>query len=176
MLKGKNLYNKHKNKRKQFKKHEFKMKDGMKKKLFGFQFLADWFLMPSLHLALSTQKSNLDLVVCQMHNLTIFSYLTQWVRWNKLWILSFFWNCVGFFLNCNLRLFYNSFEKKRVFSLTDFIYNKRIYKFSIKLDYVWLIQKFYSIWFLFSLKIFCGYFFVLALSISKSHLHFALFH
>ena len=58
------------------------MKDGMKKKSFGFQFLADWFLMPSLHLALSTQKSNLDLAVCQFkkHNLAIFSYLTQWVR------------------------------------------------------------------------------------------------
>ena len=44
--------------------------------------------------------------------------------------------------------------KKKVFSLTDFIHDKKFYKYSIKLDYVWLIQKFYSIWSFFSLKIF----------------------
>ena len=45
-------------------------------KRFGFQILADWFLMPSLHLALSTQKSNLDLAVCRfkIHNLIIFPF------------------------------------------------------------------------------------------------------
>ena len=45
-------------------------------KRFGFQILADWFLMPSLHSALSTQKSNLDLAVCRfkIHNLIIFPF------------------------------------------------------------------------------------------------------
>ena len=73
-------------------------------------------------------------------------------KWKRL-VETLVWNCV-FFQNGTLCLFENRFEKKRVFSLTDFIHDKKFHKYYIKLEYVWLIQIFYSNWSFFSLKIF----------------------